>query len=176
MLKRLFGKEKKEKITQVKIGGVKIGIAGIDETVEAVAKMGLTSDDELTRAIMERVQVQNYVPEASYDEYARDLLHFYKIKMGLPVEKQHYEPTPGLVEIKVLGPGCPRCNGLEKEVRSLLEEMNVPADLEKVEDVNEIAEYNVVTTPALIINGEVKAAGKVPRRGQIVRWIEEALT
>lgn len=175
MLKKLFGKDgkEKEKITQVKIGGVKVGIAGMDETVEAVAKMGLTSDTDLAREILDRVRAINYVPDAAQDEYARDLVRFYKVRMGLPVEQLPYEGIPGLVEIKVLGPGCHRCRQLEKDIRNLLEEMNVAADLEKIEDVNEIAEYNVVVTPGLIINGEVKMAGKVPTKRQLKQWIEE---
>ncbi|MBU4532648.1 MAG: TM0996/MTH895 family glutaredoxin-like protein [Firmicutes bacterium] len=78
------------------------------------------------------------------------------------------------MEIKVLGPGCARCRQLEKDVRNLLGEINVATDLEKIEDMNEFAEYNVVVTPALVINGQVKMAGKVPTKGQLKEWIEEA--
>ena len=164
----------KGKVVQVKIGGVKVGIAGMGDIVEAVGKMGLNSDEELAREILKRVQAANYVPDAAQDEYARDLLRFYKLRMGLLVEPLPYEGIPGVVEIKVLGPGCTRCRQLEKDVRNLLGEINVAADLEKIEDMNEFAEYNVVVTPALVINGQVKMAGKVPTRRQLKEWIEEA--
>lgn len=80
-----------------------------------------------------------------------------------------------VMEIKVLGAGCARCNQLEKDVINVLAEMDVAADVEKVQDLKKIMSYNVMSTPALIINGKVKAAGRVPRIAELKKFINEAL-
>ena len=91
--------------------------------------------------------------------------------MGEAVEEDEEE---GLV-IRVLGQGCPNCHRLTEEVMATLTELNLEADLEHVTDVNEIAEYGVVGTPALIITKKVKCIGKVPRRNRIKAWLEDEI-
>jgi small redox-active disulfide protein 2 len=66
------------------------------------------------------------------------------------------------VEIKVLGPGCARCQQLMENTRQALEALSKEAEVIKVTDVNQIAQYGVMMTPALVVNGEVKISGKVP--------------
>jgi len=80
------------------------------------------------------------------------------------------------VDIKVLGPGCAKCEQLEKDVRNVLTEMNVAASLEKVKDIQKIMSYNIMQTPALVINEKVKVFGKVPKKEDIKRYIEEELS
>ncbi len=77
------------------------------------------------------------------------------------------------MKIKILGPGCKNCDKLEQKVKNALAELNVPADVEKVEDTNKIMEHDVFMTPALVINDKVKVSGKVPKRNQIKTWIQE---
>ncbi len=77
------------------------------------------------------------------------------------------------MKIKILGPGCKNCEKMEQEVKNALAELNIPADVEKVEDTNKIMEYDVFMTPGLVINDKVKASGKVPKLDQIKKWIEE---
>ncbi len=79
------------------------------------------------------------------------------------------------MDIKVLGPGCKRCEQLEKEVRNVLAEMDVSANLEKVKDIQKIMAYNIMQTPALVINEKVKVFGKVPKKEDLKRYIEEEL-
>lgn len=64
--------------------------------------------------------------------------------------------------IKVLGPGCPRCAEAERIVMEAIKESGVVADVEKVSDVQEIMKHGVFSTPAVIVDGKVKAMGKVP--------------
>ncbi len=78
------------------------------------------------------------------------------------------------MEIKVLGTGCPKCRKLYEEVRKAVESAGVTADVEKVEDITRILEYDVMITPALVINGEVKASGRVPGVAEMVAWIINA--
>ena len=68
------------------------------------------------------------------------------------------------MEIKVLGPGCPRCEQTEKIVKEALAESNVDAAVEKVKDAMKIASYGVFGTPAVVIDGEVKSVGKIPKK------------
>lgn len=77
------------------------------------------------------------------------------------------------MEIKVLGPGCARCEQLEKEVFNALAELDLAADVEKVKDIKRIMAYKVMSTPALVINGKVKVTGRVPRRDELKKLISE---
>jgi small redox-active disulfide protein 2 len=77
------------------------------------------------------------------------------------------------MEIKVLGPGCPNCQELEKRVKKALEELKVEANVVKVADIAEISKY-IMMTPGLVINEKVKHSGKpLPRVEQIKGWINE---
>jgi len=77
------------------------------------------------------------------------------------------------MEIKVLGPGCPNCQELEKRVKKALEELKVEANVVKVADYAEIGKY-IMMTPGLVINEKVKHSGKpLPRVEQIKGWIQE---
>ncbi|MFI3294910.1 MAG: thioredoxin family protein [Rikenellaceae bacterium] len=64
------------------------------------------------------------------------------------------------MEIKVLGTGCASCKALEKTVSEVVKEMNLEATVEKVEDIMEIMSYNVMATPALVIDKKVVSTGK----------------
>lgn len=77
------------------------------------------------------------------------------------------------MEIKVLGPGCPNCKTLYNRVIEALAELDVAADVEKVEQPAEIAKYPILATPALVVNGKVKVYGRVPVTQQIVKYIQE---
>jgi small redox-active disulfide protein 2 len=71
------------------------------------------------------------------------------------------------MEIKVLGPGCPRCKALEQAVMNVLAETDISADVTKVDDIMKIMEYGVMHTPALVINGKVVLSGRVPAASEI---------
>jgi len=75
------------------------------------------------------------------------------------------------MEIKVLGPGCPKCKQTEKIVKETVAESGFEANVEKVTDVMEIAKYGVFGTPAVVIDGEVKSVGKVPDKDDIKGWL-----
>ena len=66
------------------------------------------------------------------------------------------------MEIKVLGTGCANCKSLEKLVVNALAEMDISANVEKVEDIQKIMSYGIMRTPGLVINGKVVLAGRVP--------------
>jgi len=75
------------------------------------------------------------------------------------------------MNIKVLGPGCPRCDQTEKIVLAAVAETGVDARVEKVTDIMKIAGYGVLGTPAVVIDDEVKCVGKIPTKEEIKGWI-----
>jgi len=78
-----------------------------------------------------------------------------------------------LMEIKILGPGCPKCKQTEELVRQAVAEEGVAANIEKVTDIMKIAGYGVFGTPAVIVDGEVKSVGKIPKKEDIKAWIKK---
>lgn len=75
------------------------------------------------------------------------------------------------MDIKVLGPGCPKCRQTEKIVKDAVAESGVEATVQKVTDVMEIAGYGVFGTPAVVVDGEVKSVGKIPKKQDVLGWI-----
>lgn len=78
------------------------------------------------------------------------------------------------MEIKVLGPGCPKCHETEKLVREVVADKGVDATVVKVSDFQEIARMGVFSTPAVAVDGEVKCVGKVPSKAEVAAWITRA--
>ena len=76
------------------------------------------------------------------------------------------------MEIKVLGPGCPKCQQTEKIVKEAVAESGVEARVEKVTDTMQIAGYGVFGTPAVVVDGEVKSVGKIPSKQDVAAWIK----
>ena len=76
------------------------------------------------------------------------------------------------MKIKILGPGCRNCEKLEKNAKEAIADLAIDASIEKVEDFKDIASYGVMQTPALVVDEEVKAFGKVSS----VKEIKKILT
>ena len=76
------------------------------------------------------------------------------------------------MEIKVCGPGCRKCHETERIVQETLEEAGVQATVEKVSDFNEFALLGVFSTPAVVIDGQIKCVGKVPSRKEVLTWLK----
>ena len=75
------------------------------------------------------------------------------------------------MKIKVLGPGCPKCQKTADNVKQAVSEAGSDASVDKVTDVMEIAKLGIFTTPAVVIDGDVKAVGKVPSVDEIKDWL-----
>jgi small redox-active disulfide protein 2 len=78
------------------------------------------------------------------------------------------------MEIKVLGTGCPKCKKLYAEAEQAIAHAGIAATLTKVEKLDEIMDYGVMMTPALVVAGEVKCSGRIPKAAEIVTWIMTA--
>jgi small redox-active disulfide protein 2 len=78
-----------------------------------------------------------------------------------------------MTQIKVLGPGCPKCKTTYNNVLEALKQTNVEANVVKVEDIEEMMKYNILTTPVLMIDEEIKIKGRVARVGEIVELLKK---
>ncbi len=78
------------------------------------------------------------------------------------------------MKIEILGVGCAKCHKLEEMVRDIASKEGIDADISKVEDFKKIITYGVMTTPALVVNGDVKVAGKIPSEDQIKSWLKNS--
>ncbi len=76
------------------------------------------------------------------------------------------------MKIEILGTGCPKCKKLTELTEEAVNELAVSAEIIKVTDINKIINYGVMVTPALVIDGKVKIAGKIPGKEEIKKWIE----
>lgn len=77
-----------------------------------------------------------------------------------------------MIEIKVLGPGCPKCKTTYNNVLEALKQANIQAHVEKVEDIEEMLKYNVLTTPVLLIDNQIKIKGRVAEVGEIINLLK----
>ena len=78
------------------------------------------------------------------------------------------------MEIKILGSGCPNCKRLEKLARAAVDELGIEATVTKVQDFDKIMAYDIISTPALVVDEEVKVSGRVPRKDEIVALLQAA--
>ena len=160
-----------KEVTTIMVGNHKVGIIGLSQVIEAVSEtFAQKDDDEVQVELLSRLSRKNYIPDSVKDGYGRAFLREFRKFLGHPYAKDNSDT----LEIKVLGPGCAQCDRLEMEIREIIAEIDLAADLEHVRDIKEIGRYGVMGTPALIINGKVKAVGRVPPRGQIKNWLKGA--
>lgn len=76
-----------------------------------------------------------------------------------------------MISVKVLGPGCKKCQTLEAKVRELVTKNSIDAVVEKVTDIQEMMNYGIMMTPGLVINEQVKSFGIIPKDDQILKWL-----
>ncbi len=81
-----------------------------------------------------------------------------------------------MLNIKILGTGCPNCNRLEEEARKAVHSFAVEAEFEKVTDYQEIMKFDILNTPGLVINDKVVSSGKIPSQSEIITFMADALS
>lgn len=79
-----------------------------------------------------------------------------------------------MLNIKILGSGCPNCKRLEQITRTVVHNLGMEAEFEKVTDFNEIMKYPILSTPGLVINEKVVSSGRIPTETQITDWLTQA--
>ena len=156
-------------VRQIRVGNHKVGINGLDQVIDELAPdYAQRPDHEVGQAMMERLAARNYFPPHARRNYQKALVREFRRRLGQPVEE---EPTgEGVLEIKLFSPGCSRCQQLEQQIREVLSQMGLAAELEVVKDPLEIARQGVVLTPALMINGKMMSSGQVPEPRKLRQW------
>ncbi|MBI4964058.1 MAG: thioredoxin family protein [Desulfomonile tiedjei] len=156
--------------SRIRIGDNEIGLMGLKSAFEEIAHSHAdASDEEIRNVLIERLARNNYIPCSVRNEYGKAFVREFRKFLGQPYEAPHDGP----VRVAVLGPGCSQCNHLEQIVMQVLNEMKLPAALEHVTDIKEMASYGLVRTPALAINGKIMAMGTVPSPKKIRTWLAE---
>jgi small redox-active disulfide protein 2 len=77
------------------------------------------------------------------------------------------------MEIQILGPGCAKCEQTAKIVKEAVAESGVEASVEKITDIMKIMTFGVISTPAVVVDGQVKSVGKVPKKEEVKTWIKK---
>lgn len=80
-----------------------------------------------------------------------------------------------MINIKILGVGCPKCRMLEEKVKEIVSDNNIKAEVEKVTNINDMMKYNIMMTPGLVVNEKLKSSGQIPKDEQILNWIKEEM-
>ena len=156
-------------VTQIRVGKNRTGIIGLKQVLSEVAQTHTDRpDNEIEAELLKRLSKINYIPDPVQDAYAHAFLKEFKKITGQAFE----ETDSNYLEVKVLGPGCSRCNQLEQDIMAVMNEMGLAGSIEHVTDINAISEYGVMGTPALIINGRVMAVGSVPPRAKLKIWLQ----
>lgn len=159
-----------EDVMQIKVDKYSVGIMGMNNIMEEMAKeYGQRPDEAVQAELLIRLSKKNYIPDRVKASYGKALLREFKKFLGKPYEKD----TPEGLAIKVLGAGCAQCDGLTEQLKEIMAEMDLAADLEHVTDIREIGKYGVLGAPALIINGRVMCVGRVPPKNRIKEWLME---
>ena len=159
-----------DEVVKIRVGEFAVGIVGLKAALEEAAQESLSSDDEVAEYLFEHLKSRNYIPPRAQMDYRLAFLREYKKYMGEPVEVEEQQT----LEVRVLGPGCPNCDKLEQMVYTVMTAEGIAGDVEHVKDLNKIAAYGMVATPALVINGEVKSVGRLPRESQLRDWLKQA--
>ena len=78
------------------------------------------------------------------------------------------------MDVRILGPGCMKCKQLHEETDKAIQQLGIAVTLTKVENIKEIMTHKVFMTPALVIDGEVKVAGRIPSAAELTSWLTTA--
>ena len=160
-------------ITQIRVGRFTSGIIGLNALLEEMGdRFDGAASQEVAAFMIAKLGEKNYIPPSAAGEYGRAFVREFRKCRGLPPESAPEEPM-GL-DVKVLGPGCSQCDQLEMLVMEVLGELQIPAGVEHVRDVAEIARLGVMGVPALLIGGKVVCKGSVPTREKLKKWLSEA--
>lgn len=153
----------------VLVGNTQVGLMGLKGIFEELKAQREMPEPDLKQMLVEMAGKKNYIPQSAKEGYAKALFREFKKSLGEKVE----EERGGFLEVAILGPGCYSCNKLEQDVMAVLSETGIKAGLNHISDPSLMAQYGILPTPALIINGKVKSAGRVPSKSMIKKWLEE---
>ena len=160
-----------EDITQIKIDRHSIGILGLKTVFEEIAcQFSDKPYDAVQEELLRRLSKNNYILDNVKNAYAKAFLREFKKYLG----ESFVEEAPHGLQVKVLDQGCTQCDRLEKDLMSVMTELNLMGNIDHVREIKEIGKYGAMGTPALLINGRVKSVGKEPPKSKLIEWLKEA--
>lgn len=152
----------KRDVKEIYIGGRKVGLVNLETVLSEVRGLGLSDRVRIMGELLRRTRRDNYIPVSAEKDYCDALYREYLRFQGEDIPDECH-----FTEIFILGPGCPRCEELEKRVKNVVAELGLPANIEYIRDLNRIAEFGPAPTPGLVINGKLVLAGKVPSADEL---------
>ncbi|MBU2516053.1 MAG: thioredoxin family protein [Proteobacteria bacterium] len=158
-------------VKQIKVNGHQVGLRGLDQALEELAPgYAPEREDELAARLLERVRRENYIPGPAGQAYAAALRDLLRQAAGLAPLTQ----ASGGLSIQVACGGCAGGDRLIQAVYDAMARLGLAGEVERVSGDLEIAALGVRGTPALVIQGQVKAVGSIPPDGQIEAWLRQA--
>ncbi|MGC8491539.1 MAG: thioredoxin family protein [Syntrophobacteraceae bacterium] len=158
-------------ITRISVGEFSVGILGLKQVMNKMAGTHADkSDEEVCSFMLAELARDNYIPRKAKENYGRAFLREFRRFLGQPFT----DDAPKGLDIKVLGVGCAQCHALTQMVMEVLTDLNLPAGVDHITDIKEIAGYGVAGAPALLINSRVMVVGSVPPRDKVKKWLTEA--
>lgn len=155
---------------QLRVGRATVGLVGLDIALNRLLNQGDLADEKAVTLLYEEVEKQNYIPAGMEEQYRQALAREYeRLRSGR-------EASADDLVIRILGPGCVSCNNLQNIVIEVMNEMGLAADVFQVHDLDEIGRFGIIQTPALLINGKVKCAGRLPTSSQIEEWLRDTIS
>jgi len=153
----------------VLVGNTQVGLMGLKGIFEELKAQRGMPESDLKQMLVELAGKKNYIPQSVKERYAKALFREFKRSLGEKVEEEKGE----FLEVAIIGPGCYSCNQLERDILAVLSETGIKAAFNHITDPGIMVQYGILPTPALIINGKVKSAGRVPAKSMIKKWLEE---
>jgi len=157
-------------VRQIKVGGRSVGMRGLDEALEALAPLHAPEREAaLSAELLARMAKLNYIADTAREAYAAALRDQLRKAVGL-------EPLAGEaggLKVQVACGGCAGGDRLIQAVYDAMSRLGLEGEVERVAGDLEIAALGLRGTPALLINGQVKAVGSVPPGNQIKAWLSE---
>jgi len=159
-----------EKIVQVQVGKNRIGLRGLEEAFRVVAEGRWDSPEEAQEELLQRVAARNYLPPASREAYRQALWREFRRFQGETVAPE----APDGLEVTVLGLGCAACQNFYRMVVDTLAHLGIEAGVDHVTDPTRLQELGIRPLPALLLNGRVAVAGRVPTSAELRAILAEA--
>lgn len=158
-------------ITRISVARFSVSIIGLKRLLDEMSRTHADkSDEEVGSFMLKELGKDNYIPGKAKQDYGRTFIREFRKFLGQPYTD---DASQGL-DIKVLGAGCNQCHALVQTIMEVLTEIDLPAGVDHVTDMKEIARYGVLGAPALLINGRAVAVGSLPSKDRIKKWLIEA--
>lgn len=155
----------------LKIGVTTVGLRGLEGAINELLNIhqkNPVSPEEAAQILLEKLKTRNYIPSKAVTAYIKALRLLWLKKTG-----HNHDICKNEKIVRILGSGCIGCNRLESMVMEIFQEQKIAADIEHIQDMDEIWRYGVVHTPALVFGEQVVSSGKIPSKAMVKDWIRE---